>query len=321
MMILRGSQSPIRFLFSLSGDGTSQVISTDWTAVKGQHQFLAQIENAVEVDPLGATTTMDANVMSQTTEVIFVDVDSDGDGVPDQQEIKNGTDPNNPDTDGDGLKDGVDPNPLNPDTDGDGDPDGHDPAPTDPKIFTPPDTDHDGIPDSIDSDIDNDGLYNWEETKIGTDPYKYDTDGDGYSDEIDAYPLDPKRWKKDVPTLTATVVPVVSGSASPSSPSDTTSVATTTSDTPEAAVLGEKLYNNDDTATATNDGWGMPAPRKSWLDIYLNLGLLQQTVLILSGCFLLFLLAIVIYHTARKIKKVLNNRNSKKDGEDSKDKE
>ena len=50
--------------------------------------------------------------------------DSDGDGIPDGIETDNGTDPNNPDTDGDGLNDmdeytfGTDP--LNPDSDGDG---------------------------------------------------------------------------------------------------------------------------------------------------------------------------------------------------------
>ena len=39
-------------------------------------------------------------------------LDSDNDGLPDELEITLGTDPNNPDTDGDGLLDGVDPNPL-----------------------------------------------------------------------------------------------------------------------------------------------------------------------------------------------------------------
>jgi hypothetical protein len=44
--------------------------------------------------------------------------DSDGDGLPDRKEASLGQDPNNPDTDGDGIADGLD------DADGDGVPDG-----------------------------------------------------------------------------------------------------------------------------------------------------------------------------------------------------
>ncbi|MDP2991672.1 MAG: OmpA family protein [Kiritimatiellota bacterium] len=49
-------------------------------------------------------------------------IDSDGDGLTDQEELKLGTDPHNPDTDGDGLTDGEEvkvykTDPLNPDTD------------------------------------------------------------------------------------------------------------------------------------------------------------------------------------------------------------
>ncbi len=40
--------------------------------------------------------------------------DADGDGLTYAQEMAKGTDPNNPDTDGDGLKDGADPDPLHP---------------------------------------------------------------------------------------------------------------------------------------------------------------------------------------------------------------
>ncbi len=54
--------------------------------------------------------------------------DSDGDGICDDEEIENGTDPNNPDSDGDGIDDGDEivrgTDPTNPDTDGDGISDG-----------------------------------------------------------------------------------------------------------------------------------------------------------------------------------------------------
>ena len=51
--------------------------------------------------------------------------DSDADGLLDEEERRLGTDPYDPDTDRDGLKDGPEihkhkTNPLNPDTDGDG---------------------------------------------------------------------------------------------------------------------------------------------------------------------------------------------------------
>jgi len=77
--------------------------------------------------------------------------DLDGDGLLNDEERRLRTDPLNPDTDGDGLKDGEEvhnygTDPLNPDTDGDGLQDGE-------EVFThktdplDPDTDHDGLQD------------------------------------------------------------------------------------------------------------------------------------------------------------------------------
>jgi hypothetical protein len=96
-------------------------------------------------------------------------VDSDGDGLTDEEEAELGTDPINPDTDGDGLTDGEEvergTDPLNPDTDGDG--------------F------HDG-----------------DECARGTDPLNPDTDGDGHSDGDElacgSSPLDPYMTCPDV---------------------------------------------------------------------------------------------------------------------------
>ena len=137
------------------------------------------------------------------------------DGLTNDDEAILGTDPNNPDTDGDALQDGEEiafgTNPLDPcdptigavgtaDCDGDNlDNDGEALAGTD---NNNPDTDDDGFidgdevlngSDPLDScspnvsavgvnDCDNDGLTNDEETFNGTDPANPDTDGDGIND-------------------------------------------------------------------------------------------------------------------------------------------
>ena len=93
-------------------------------------------------------------------------IDSDGDGVTDEQEKKDGTDPHNPDTDGDGLNDGEEKthktDPLNPDTDGDGLKDG-DEVNGSKNPFKNNKFDKDGKPGN-------------------TDPLNPDTDGDGFND-------------------------------------------------------------------------------------------------------------------------------------------
>jgi hypothetical protein len=120
--------------------------------------------------------------------------DADGDGLTNLDEFNRGLRAGNPDTDADGLNDGdeiaLTTNPLNPDTDGDGIPDGTDPNP----LASDADLDGDGIADADDPDMDNDGLSNEQELTLGTDPRKFDTDGDRWPDglEIEAgtLPLD-----------------------------------------------------------------------------------------------------------------------------------
>lgn len=56
------------------------------------------------------------------------------------------------------------------------------------------DTDEDGIDDIGDIDDDNDGLTDEEENLKGTNPLNPDSDGDGYKDGVDAYPLDKEKW-------------------------------------------------------------------------------------------------------------------------------
>jgi outer membrane protein OmpA-like peptidoglycan-associated protein len=136
------------------------------------------------------------------------DDDKDGDGLTRSQEKALGTDPLNPDTDGDGLLDGEEVNiygtdPLNPDTDGDGLSDGDEVH----KYKTDPlkvDTDGDGLTDGdevlkhktdpLKADTDGDGLNDYDEIMVyKTDPLKADTDGDGLNDgaEVNVYKTDP----------------------------------------------------------------------------------------------------------------------------------
>lgn len=140
--------------------------------------------------------------------------DKDMDGLIKKNEKEVGTDPDNPDTDGDGLKDGDEvnnfkSNPLNADTDGDGLKDGD-------EVFnyitnpTLADTDGDGLNDGVEvivhktnpskADSDSDGLNDNDELiKYKTDPLKSDTDGEGLNDgdEIKKYKTDPLKTDTD----------------------------------------------------------------------------------------------------------------------------
>lgn len=144
---------------------------------------------------LGATAVQVS--CSSEQEAVQQTVDTDNDGLTDKEELELGTDPNDPDTDGDGLQDGAEVNeygtdPLNSDTDGDGLTDGEEVNSynTDPKNN---DSDGDGLTDGEEineyhtnpnaDDSDGDGLTDGEEVmEYGTDPADPDTDGDGISD-------------------------------------------------------------------------------------------------------------------------------------------
>ena len=114
------------------------------------------------------------------------DTDDDNDGVNDKDEEAAGLDPKNPDSDGDGTKDGEE------DNDGDGKTNAEESDADSDKItdkdgngvadLTEKDTDGDGIPDSEDTDIDGDGVNNEDEKAAGLNPEKKDSDGNGVED-------------------------------------------------------------------------------------------------------------------------------------------
>lgn len=136
------------------------------------------------------------------------ELDNDGDGLTNEQEKLLGTNPDDPDSDKDGLNDGEEvneykTNPLNSDTDGDGLKDGDEVKQykTDPNDK---DTDKDGLTDGdevmkyktnpTNPDTDGDGLKDGEEVnKYGTDPLKADTDGDSLKDgeEVNQHKTNP----------------------------------------------------------------------------------------------------------------------------------
>ncbi len=149
---------------------------------------------------------------------ILGDADYDKDGLTNSREKEIGTDPRNPDTDGDGLKDGEEvkeyyTNPLAPDTENDGLND-YD------EIFkyqtspVKPDSDSDGLNDGEEvarntnpnkSDSDNDKLLDGDEVKkYETDPLNSDTDSDGLLDgeEVTTYATNPKAKDTDADGLT-----------------------------------------------------------------------------------------------------------------------
>ena len=158
-------------------------------------------------DPLDDCSLVVAN-QEVTPSTIWSDADCDGDGISNVQEITDGTNPledcnsiggtplPTSDCDQDGLTNeeevSLDTDPNNPDSDGDGILDGQ-------EFFddTNPLDDCDSISGTPlpTSDCDQDGLTNEEEADLGTDPENDDTDGDGILDgqeELDGTnPLEP----------------------------------------------------------------------------------------------------------------------------------
>ncbi len=181
-------------------DGVPDAVESPATGIDSDNDG---IDDAYDVDSTGGTDANgdgiddDASVQDTDGDSIpdYLDRDSDGDGISDLVEA-GGSDSDGDgvvdgfnDTNGDGLDDTTDVNPLalidtdgdgivdrlETDSDGDGIPDavevGADPS-------NPVDSDNDGIPDHLDVDSDGDGIPDSLEGTV-------DTDNDGVPDYID----------------------------------------------------------------------------------------------------------------------------------------
>lgn len=159
------------------------------TTLDRQPVSLQPIQRAGDVDDDGLNNS---NEVSQGTNI--TDADTDGDGLLDGTEIhQHGTDPAAADTDEDGVADrtelqqGTDPRQR--DTDGDGLSDERELAlGTNPTVA---DTDGDGLSDQreasgttepTDADTDDDGVVDGRELAVGTNPVQADTDDDEVAD-------------------------------------------------------------------------------------------------------------------------------------------
>ena len=156
-------------------------------------------------ESISATQTAAYN---QTQAAIIGEEDTDGDGLINSKELEIGTDPLNPDTDGDRLQDGEEfhthnTDPLLVDTEGDALNDGDEILVymTNPLI---PDTDGDSLNDGDEvtrgtnplmPDTDSDELNDGAEVALGTDPLNPDTDADelldGQENQNCPHPLNP----------------------------------------------------------------------------------------------------------------------------------
>jgi hypothetical protein len=155
-----------------------------------------EVENGLDpTDPLDAEMDNDYNGGEEYANFVVVDppyTNYDeyyrffGIDVGTGENLYRPTNPNDEDTDGDGILDPDDSFTWDFDDDGeDGNGDGN---------FKPGD---EGRPVE-NKDSDGDGILDWDEALIGTDPFNPDTDGDGLSDPQEiARGLDPNDWDTD----------------------------------------------------------------------------------------------------------------------------
>jgi len=147
-----------------AGDGTASFPIGQWSHNIGVGSLDATSENWISNGSYSYwTVECHYYALSEELTVPGEPVDTDGDGLTDDEEAILGTDPNDPDTDDDGLLDGTEVDMA----------------------------DGSGCPDPLDPDSDGDSLLDGDEVEIGTCPCNPDTDEDGVNDNEDPLPTEP----------------------------------------------------------------------------------------------------------------------------------
>lgn len=202
---------------------TSQALAAIQTsAIQTRNATEGQV--AQQTAQAGQATNIAATFLAQTA---IAAGDDDGDGLSNEQEQALGTNPNNEDTDGDGLLDGQEvnqfaTNPQGIDSDGDGLTDGeevneHDTSPSN------SDSDGDGVPDGV-------------EINQGTDPN---------------LPPTPTMIPTDQPTPTPTAPPTATSTLPPDTPTPTPTSTPTSTPQPVYAL---QFDGNDDYVAIPDSG-------------------------------------------------------------------
>ena len=160
--------------------------------------------------------------------------DQDNDGLTNAEEMIAGTDPTNPDSDGDGYNDGEEVNGVD------------DPATT-PVAMGTSDANDPCDPDVTAGpcDQDNDGLTNAEEMIAGTDPTNPDSDGDGYNDGEEVNGVDD-----------AATTPVAMGTSDASDPCDPDVTVGPCDQDNDGLTNAEEMIAGTDPTNPDSDGDG-----------------------------------------------------------------
>jgi len=202
--MMRSEQEPLQLIATVTRPvGPPGIVTDDVRTV-----YASSSPEIASVDDTGLVTAVSSGaalisarhqgLLSVVRVAVDLGDDFDGDGLPDDYELANGLDPNDPadaarDDDRDGLSAlqeydaGTSPHAA--DTDGDGIPDAKELALGTTAVIADPDGD--GLTDGeelaagtdpFNADTDGDGLPDGTERRIGLDPLRPDTNGDGIAD-------------------------------------------------------------------------------------------------------------------------------------------